>query len=881
VAGAAALVLAPVGAGSHGPGAAGAAATTATGKAPLTTDGGPTGTSWYPQAGISPAEVNRKDFGQLFDVTLPPVRGVPAGQIYAQPLVADGVLFVVTENDNAYGLDPVTGAVRWSRNFGTPFSAASIDCGDLYPNVGITSTPVIDRTRGIAYFVSDTQPAGGSQPAAAYRMQAVALATGAEEPSFPVAIAGDATNTAGRAFDPVLEGQRPGLALVDGEVYAAFASHCDLHPWYGWIAGVTTSGALHDLWVDETGTDDGGGIWGPGGIDVDGAGNLYFATGNGGVPAPGPGRGVAQPSGLGECVVKLTTSTGHLELGDYFCPSTAVHLDSRDGDLGSGSPLLLPPSFGTSAHRHLVVESGKSGTIYLLDRSNLGGYDDGPGGGDAALQEIASQGANYAHPAAWPGDGGYVYLATVSAAGQQRSGGSVNAYRRQVLDDDVSLHLAGRGARTQFGSGNPIVTSDGTTSGSAVVWEIVRPNASSTIGRLEAFGAVPVPAANGARTGRLPLLYSASIGNSSKFSEPFASSGRIYVATFDGQVRAFGRRRAAPALAAAAVRAPDTVLGGSSEVTANLRATGEVTITGASITVGTPGATGAFATAALGAPVRLSAGESVSLPLTFTPKVVGGQSGALTVTTTHGTVAVGLSGAGIPEGVPIAASPPSVDYGGRPIGSRPARTTVVFQNTSTSALSVQSVAIESGAPAPFSLGTLPDPLPELAPGQTMTVPVRFTPPATSGDSLERFSDHLIVATSAGESSVPLSASSAPPAHLIAVPSAVDLGGVTIGRSRLAHFVVTNVGGFPLHITKSVPPTGGEFSAVTSLPVGTAIRAHASVFVTLRFRPTAAGRAVGVWVVRGSGASGTLRLRARGHGVVPRGRASPDAVGPER
>ena len=106
--------------------------------------------------------------------------------------------------------------------------------------------------------------------------------------------------------------QRPGLALVKGVVYAAFGSHCDMSPWYGWLAGVTTGGALNDMWVDETGNADGGaGIWGPGGIVVDAAGNLYVSTGNGSSPPVGPG-GDAQPSGLAECVIKLSTAGAHL-----------------------------------------------------------------------------------------------------------------------------------------------------------------------------------------------------------------------------------------------------------------------------------------------------------------------------------------------------------------------------------------------------------------------------------------------------------------------------------------------------------------------------------------------------------------------------------------
>ena len=79
-------------------------------------------------------------FGQLFSAPV-------VGQVYAQPLVADGTLFIATEDDNIYGLDPETGAVRWSRNVGTPWNPSDLGCADLRPNIGVTATPVIDPSR--------------------------------------------------------------------------------------------------------------------------------------------------------------------------------------------------------------------------------------------------------------------------------------------------------------------------------------------------------------------------------------------------------------------------------------------------------------------------------------------------------------------------------------------------------------------------------------------------------------------------------------------------------------------------------------------------------------------------------------------------------------
>jgi hypothetical protein len=830
------------------------------------------GTNWYPSAGISPAQVNTSDFGQLYDITLPSVKRVAAGQIYAQPIVSDGIMLVVTETDNAYGLDPATGAVEWSRNFGPAWQSATINCADLAPNVGITGTPVIDTATGTAYFVTDTTPSGGG---ALWQTQAVSLATGKEVPNFPVAIRGAATNASNKVFNPVYEEQRPGLALVNGEVYAGFGAHCDEKTWYGWIAGVTTSGVLHDMWVDETGTSDGAGIWGPGGFVVDSAGNIYLATGNGGTPPAGPGLGVAQPSGLGECVIKLSTSGPHLQLADYFCPSDANMLNEYDGDLGAGSPTGLPASFGTSAHPNLLVEDGKSGELYLLDRDDLGGVDNGPDGADDVVSETGPRGGEWSHPAVWPGDGGYVYVTTATAAPEFGDGqGELDVYQRVATGGQVSLNWVGDAGATLFGSSAPIVTSDGRSSGSAVVWEIVRTEAGSNTAQLEAFGAVPVAGIGSNPAASLRELWHHTVGDSTKFNPPLAYDGRIYVANFDGQIRAYGLRRGAPPLTGPAVDAPDTVLGSTSRTRGTFTASAAVTVSSASITVSTPGAAGAFTTKPLSAPVHLAAGKQLSLLVKFDPQVVGGQEGTLTVTTNLGTASVAISGRGLPEGVPLAATPTSVDFGTQPIGGGVVSSTVLFKNTSSSPFTVDSVNIESGAPAPFSVGTLPDPIPPVAAGTSISVPVDFTPPATSGDFVQYFNDHLVIVTSAGEATVPLAGQAAPPPQITISSLELNVGTVAVGQSGIVSFTVGNRGGTPLTITKSKPPTANGFSALTSLSEGSVIAAHAMVLETVRLTPGRTGKVSATWVINGDDSTGVQTVTFTGTGADENLVASP-------
>ena len=92
-------------------------------------------TGWYPdQPRLSRQQVTGGTFGQLFAANV-------VGQVYAQPLVSNGVLLVATEDNRVYGLDPETGVQRWTRNLGNAFQSADVACGDLAPSVGITRRP--------------------------------------------------------------------------------------------------------------------------------------------------------------------------------------------------------------------------------------------------------------------------------------------------------------------------------------------------------------------------------------------------------------------------------------------------------------------------------------------------------------------------------------------------------------------------------------------------------------------------------------------------------------------------------------------------------------------------------------------------------------------
>ena len=491
---------------------------------------------WYPdQPGLTPQAVSGGAFAQRFSTPV-------TGSVFAQPLVEGNTLFIATEANWIYGLDPGTGAVRWSRNVGTAWDATEVaGCFDIFPTVGITSTPVIDDASGIAYFTSKTYKAGSQT--SLWKMHAVAVSTGAEQTGFPVTISGTADNEPGQTFNPKTQNQRPGLLLLDGVVYAAFGSVCDELPFQGWVIGVSTAGAITARWVDLSGTSTSGdGIWMSGtALASDGPGQILFSTGNGmsgGSPVD-PTPGSSPPADLGESVVRLSVqSNGSLLPTDFFCRSDAAQWDAADGDIGSGGVVGLPnPPFGTADFPNLFVQVGKPGVVTLLDGSSLGGFQQGPGGGDQVIQEVdPARGGVFSRPAVWGGDGGWVYIPTATPVGVvEGSSGFLDAYE-YGLDGSGRPTLTFAGTASDafgFSSSAPIVTSNGTAHGSALLWIVWNADSSGNGAELRAYDVLPV-------SGVLQPEFSAPVGQGSKFNPPGVFENHLYVGTRDGHVIGFG-----------------------------------------------------------------------------------------------------------------------------------------------------------------------------------------------------------------------------------------------------------------------------------------------------------------------------------------------------
>lgn len=514
----------------------------------------PLRSGWYPdQPGLNPSAGGECAFGELWSKPVD-------GQVYAAPLVdpgagPNGTLLVATETNRVYGFDAVTGQELWQRaDLGPPWNPADLEqpCNDLIPWVGITSTPAIDAATHTAYLFSKTYESGTSGPAQ-WKAHAIDVATGNERPNFPVVIQGPADNDPTATFEATHHLQRPGLLLMNGVVYAAFGGHCDLPNYRGWVVGVSTGGAITARWTDEALTpfvpSPGGGIWQSGGRLVsDQPGQILLVSGNG-VPPPAPAPGNTPPTTLGESVIRLQVTPagptqGQLHAVDFFSPCNAFQLSVVDDDVGSGAPLALPDSFGTSSVPHLLMIVGKEGPIYLLDRDRLGGFQQGPPGscpdesgnpGDAIVGKttIAGTPGVFATPAMWPGDGGSIYVPYPTFYGTPNPG-KLTTYKVVDNGGQPTLSLAGQSSDNYgFGSSSAIITSSGEASGSALVWIIFLPESSGIGAELRAYDPNPVG-------GVLQLRGAWPIGTGNKFTTPTVRDGRIYVGARDGNVRAFG-----------------------------------------------------------------------------------------------------------------------------------------------------------------------------------------------------------------------------------------------------------------------------------------------------------------------------------------------------
>jgi hypothetical protein len=409
---------------------------------------------------LIPANVNVRQFGKLFTLHVD-------GDVYAQPLFLrdvaipghgrHDVLFIVTEHDSVYAFDAYgDGTPLWHVSFlkdgVTTVPARDAECPFIAPEIGITSTPVIDPETGTLYVLARSKDHSGFLDYRyVQRLHALAVTTGVEKFGGPVEIKASVSGT-GRGssfgkleFNPLRDNPRAALLLDHGTVYMTWASACDVGPYHGWAMAYDAETLKQKAVFNASPDGDDSGFWaGDTGPAADKSGNVFLASGNGKFDAQKGGRD------YGDTLLKL--EAGNLKLRDYFAPYDVDELDASDQDLGSGGPMLLPDQPG--AHPHLAVVEGKSGVLYLVDRDHMGHWrseDD-----SHALQTITAPKGVFGSMAYW---NHCVYMLSDSDAVRQF----------EVKDGKLSPRSASRNTFPGV-SATPTVSANGLKDG--VVWVI-------------------------------------------------------------------------------------------------------------------------------------------------------------------------------------------------------------------------------------------------------------------------------------------------------------------------------------------------------------------------------------------------------------------------
>ena len=792
-------------------------------------------TSWdRDEPGLSPEVVGSPAFGPLFST---PVEG----QVYAQPVTAGGTLVAATEANRAYGLDPATGAVRWERSFGRAWSPTTLNCGDLLPTIGITSTPVYDAGTNTVYMMAKVDD-GPDPRHPHWYLHAVDATTGAERPEWPVRIEGAPSNDPGQRFDPLTAMQRPGLLLLGGVVYAGFASHCDASPYVGYVVGVDAARAdISTIWATETGSShDEGGIWQSGaGLVSDGPDSIIVTTGNGLSPAPGPGR--TPPGNLGESVVRLRVGADRtLTAVDFFSPANNLRLDQDDADLGSGGPLALPVRAGTAAHPHLLVQIGKDGRVYLLDRDDLGGMGQAAGGTDRALGVTGPYGALFGKPAYFGGGGGGGHVYVVEANGRLRA----HAVRRSA-DGRPALVSVGTSTDTfGFSAGSPVVTSVGDDPRTALVWTVHVRDGSGAGAELRAYDALPDA------DGILRQRFAKAIGTAAKFSSVATDGGRVYVGTRDGRVWGFG----APTTAGVSGTGTDfgqVAVGAGASRLVRLTATRAVTVTG--VRTEAP-----FTTAGTGGRTTLAKGQTLDVRVGFAPARPAQSSGTLTVDLVSGgrpeTATLSLTGYGTQDGV--VATPGGLDFGELVAGG-PRELSVSITNVGTTPTRITGFTAPR---APLTVSGLRTGQ-VLAPQASVAVSVLADPTAAG-----TLADALTVTAATGPAlRVPFTGTVVSGAPRLELPEVLDVGEVPIGTAVTRDFPITSAGNVRMTITKAKPPAGA-FTSASPLAEGLTVAAGDTIHQPVTFRPTVPGPVQESYLITADDGTGMRTVVLRGTGV---------------
>jgi hypothetical protein len=484
---------------------------------------------------LTPANVKVNTFGKKATFAV-------QGFVYAQPLylsnlsingTSHNVVFIATEHDQLYAFDVNSGQQLWRANYlssanpGIQISSVSsndVNCTDLVPEIGITATPVIDPGSKTMFLVTKTKEYNTLTHVTTFyqTLHAVDVTTGKDKvPAKRVtgSVPGNGNGSVGGilTFDPLVEGLRGSLLIVRGQVMIAWASHCDLGTYHGWLMAFSESNLAQTAMLVDTANGYEGGFWGGGaGPATDLSGALYLATGNGRFDLDRGG------TDYGDSILKVGYNGSSFTVMDYFTPWNQQTLDNNDTDLGSGSVVLLPDQLGKT-YPHLLIQVGKEGTIDLVNRDNMGHFNSS---GDSQIVQTLqySIGGIWGSPAFWNNTAyfGGIY-------------DHMKAFRYDPVAQKLSLGYTSESPQSfNFPGPVPSISANGNSNG--IMWAIQADNYNGGRTTLHAYDA----------TNLGTELYNSNQnssrdnpGLSIKFATPTIADGHVFVGA-ENQVTMFG-----------------------------------------------------------------------------------------------------------------------------------------------------------------------------------------------------------------------------------------------------------------------------------------------------------------------------------------------------
>jgi outer membrane protein assembly factor BamB len=474
---------------------------------------------------LTPATVNMATFRKTG--FLPTDGNVDAQPLYLSAVAVPGlgtpnVVYVVTEHDSVYAFNADTAALVWRVSLLGPGETTSDTrgCSQVTPEIGITATPVIDRSRGRSgalYVVAMSRDGAGHY---FQRLHALDVATGAELFAGPTTIQAVFPSAGGTVvFDPQQYKERAALLLTNGRIITTWASHCDISPYTGWILAYDPATLAQTSVLNVTPNGSDGAIWMAGaGPAADAAGNVYLLDGNGTFDTALDGSGFPSRGDFGNAFLKISTGAG-LAVADYFASSDTVQQSDADQDLGSGGAMVLPDVIdGSGAVRHLAVGAGKDTHLYVVDRDAMGKWN---GAMNQIYQDVtgALAGGVFSAPAYFDHT---VYVGGVDDG--------IKAF--SVVNGRLSSTAVSRTAHA-FGypGAAPAISANGTAN--AILWAVENTNPAI----LHALDARDLShelyASSQAPAGR------DTVGPGNKFITPTIANGHVYVGTTNG-VAMFG-----------------------------------------------------------------------------------------------------------------------------------------------------------------------------------------------------------------------------------------------------------------------------------------------------------------------------------------------------